>query len=600
ASATVTETPASTTIIRTPASATVTETPASTTIIRTPASATQELLSRQIVTFIARALAKELVITRDRDKGSAGPIGPRQVEEAVDHFNAVRPAALEKVKMEVSFNREKNAVQIAVTGDLQPAAAAEVILADPQAALPALIETTAAMISSRPDSAEEIVKTVAAIVEQITIRDPAKAAELSEIMVKDLHADQQTIANAPTHHEAQTAQTMAEAKIRVAGHVAAALPEHFIPALVAQHSAATTEKAQKTIEPLVRQAAGTVAGASHVIDKVAQDKTGEFAASSAGKIAIVEAAGSIIGKASEAQHSEPAAVPATLHLLLPAIKAPAVKEIVAKELTVKDTAVKKTAVKETDKAAQIITIARLVIAANPGKFSPANLTEETAQTFIGFVARVQKSLAPVAAKKTSRAKPAAVRTINHHVRYQARTPISPAKQFAAQAMQQGNVPERARALNEVLTYARENNLMVPKAIIQNIFAGLAGVLPQAVRAEISFLPALSGESASSSSLKRITAMLEAQMTQAVARKSAPAWDRVFVLSAQAFLYGTIMRLVKGRIGRVDEVIEQLRQRGVLGRIIRGIKEGNLDLVADYLSDLVLETEVKGILNALAA
>jgi hypothetical protein len=49
-----------------------------------------------------------------------------------------------------------------------------------------------------------------------------------------------------------------------------------------------------------------------------------------------------------------------------------------------------------------------------------------------------------------------------------------------------------------------------------------------------------------------------------------------------------MRLVRGRISEVDRVIEEIKKRGKLSAIIKGIKEGDIDTVTENLYGVVLE------------
>lgn len=226
-------------------------------------------------------------------------------------------------------------------------------------------------------------------------------------------------------------------------------------------------------------------------------------------------------------------------------------------------------------------IVKSLLASNPQ--IAANLDYKFARSFIEIINNIQIAIEPPRKGKNVKSSRKVVSFPRNN-----KTPITAAKIIAQKALRQGKNLERAKAIQKVLKIAREEGLIIPKTIIENIYAALVGISVPITRADVPRLLSLPQESASASSLRRIVSALETQIAKAAIKKDPMLWRRVFTLSAQAFLYGTIMRLVKGRLKMVDEVIKALKEKKKLAKIIKKIKNKELESATEDIAGEVLE------------
>ncbi|MGB9613395.1 MAG: hypothetical protein ACPL4K_04380 [Candidatus Margulisiibacteriota bacterium] len=221
---------------------------------------------------------------------------------------------------------------------------------------------------------------------------------------------------------------------------------------------------------------------------------------------------------------------------------------------------------------------------------------QSAIAFIDLMTKIQQALDPVITKNIR----AAAKVSNL-------TSIKPGsskrkavvQRLVQKTIREGKIKERALAIRKVLDAARDYNFVLPRQIFEFLYAGLAGVSPLAARSDVPRTLALPPESPAASSLRRIAAALEAQAGRAVARKDPTSWSRVFTLSAQAFLYGTIMRLVRGNLRKVDEIIKALKEKRKLALVIKMIRRGEIESAIEEIATEVLLLDLLNQQNLLA-
>ena len=233
-----------------------------------------------------------------------------------------------------------------------------------------------------------------------------------------------------------------------------------------------------------------------------------------------------------------------------------------------------------------MTIARLIAPAYLSKLSAETLTLANAREFLEIVSKAAKCFEVTDVKDARRQ--AKKNKNGLDPRYGVKTGTQVLRRRSAQL---AKLAEKAqKAWNELIKSAFTANVILPEALVKHLYAGLAGA--NLVPAQLKTPPgefALPPESRAASSMQRQAAALAAQASRAVATRDPGALQKVFTLSAQLFMYGIIMRLVRGDLAQVDKIMELLRKRNQRAYIINKIKKGELDSATETLSDLVLET-----------
>lgn len=379
------------------------------------------------------------------------------------------------------------------------------------------------------------------VAEEIT---PATQAVL-EILVRDIET---TFSNLAAEKDPAAAQNHFTAKLEMVQAVLEQLPQAALPVLLREHARAASSNprvAEKVIAPLIQATVKTEAGKDYVLHVFSRGAERELVATAIGRKVILQTV----------QHISE--------------KAPMLRGHPAQPIALTE-------------------VAPLVAAANKASLAPAEITVEKAQAFLRLVTETQKNLTLIQPAKTTRRsirpRPAAVADYPS-----ARTPGYRRMNLQPRlsSLQRGKLTEASKSVRALLSAAQESGLALPETIKSALYSGLANLTPfspQTPPANFS----LAGESRAASSLKRVLAVLESQLVRP-ASLSLPASDlvRTFSLSAQALLYGLIMRLVKGKISEVEDIVEALRKKKQLGRLVKDVEEGLTAEAVEAIDRLIL-------------
>jgi hypothetical protein len=342
-------------------------------------------------------------------------------------------------------------------------------------------------------------------------------------------------------------------------------PTAALPALLQSHALAQTagnQPAAKAVEQVILEYARTEVGQKAVVAAFANAKEQPLVSSEIGQKAILTAvrqiaASPVIAEAKTALPVVPTAV---------------------------------------EKAVNNI---REIAKANPVRLAPTAITVENAKALVGLAVRIERSLETVSkiernVSVAKRAKAAAARRKVGPVNQQSGIVNSMARRSVNRnPVIQARYAVAQQALKAVMRAADAGSFILPKTVIEHLYAGLAGVnlVPAASRPVSGAAFQSPAESRSASTLRHVVQALEAQATRAISSKDPVAWSKVFTLSAQVMLYGIIMRLVRGRMDQVDRVIELLKKKQELARVVAKIKQGDLDAATDDLYSAVMEASL---------
>ncbi|MFA5112986.1 MAG: hypothetical protein WC529_01685 [Candidatus Margulisiibacteriota bacterium] len=558
---------------------------------------TRSRFSAFVLRLSSRLLIERLSREIVRQSERSGQVTREELENAVKEINRqlketerVRERAV-PISRELAYDREQNTVRVMIRGEAAKEElreiVSELVRADAGATVPLLaptiaeIKTAAATAPARGETKiesvahNELVKFVAEavatpgiperqLVDALTslIKGPEQAYEPLSLEPAPAAPAEPTAPAAPAAPTTRPtaaktpAREIQEASQEIAQAVLQQQPEAALPALIrvhAQQMSAGNEAAVKTVEQAILEFARSETGQKAVVLAFANAKEQPLTVTAIGQKAIVQAVRQIAAAA-------------------PAPVAPTVK---------------------LERALDNI---RAIAAANPARLSPETLSLETAKAVIGLAVKLERSSEVVKnldnVKATKRAKAAEARQRVAPVNRQTGIVNSLAKRAANRHPAiQARFAAAQKSLRAVMAAADHGGFILPKSIVESIYSGLAGIrlVPSLPGPQRPQTPAQLAESRAASSLRNVVQALEAQAARGVSARDPIAWSKVFTLSAQVMMYGIIMRLVRGRMDQVDKVIELLKQKKELAKIVAKIKKGEIDTATDDLYEAVLAT-----------
>lgn len=221
------------------------------------------------------------------------------------------------------------------------------------------------------------------------------------------------------------------------------------------------------------------------------------------------------------------------------------------------------------KTEQLASLGQLFVIANQVKLSDEDLTVDTAQKFLKFVAQAQRALVSITPKEADRLQNPEIVT----------RPVT-----------SENEALRGREiLSNLITSASEAGLTIPTQLltvigshmtdINNYLAGAAGITGMKGNANNSQALAnpqtfqVPQESARATSLQAVVSAMDARAEQALpeATQGQVISNTSSAIAAELLVYGLILKRVKGDMERTLEMIRALEKEGLLKKLILALK-----------------------------
>lgn len=568
-----------------------------------------ELLTRLLSTLISERLIKEIIRATEK----SGEFTQKEIEKAINEINKYLERISEKIRIKIKsesiatekkpvdlnrienifeeitsvseeqtqtasgnskviykivYDQKRNIVRVEVISRLTKTevlkTTADLIRVSPREAISTLVESAAEVLVNDPNARVEVLTTIAETSRMLFSNNrtgETTAKEIVRDLVYTLKNDAPSFLpdSSASETPATNQNSTASVKSAVITSIFSEMPGSALPILLTEHANLSTlgenNFVKKVLEPIMRELATTENGQKHLLNVFGQGKSQSLINSDIGKQLVLECAKSILSRITISSISNSSS---------------------PKPRTTVD----------------YNSIIELIVSANQSLFKTENLTIKSALAFMDLLAKIQRAMDPVVTKDIRKASKISQRISElTSVEPGSRKQKVLVQRFVQKALRDGKIRERAKAIRQVLNAARDYNLVVPRQVFGYLYAGLAGINPLLVKSDIPRTYTLPPESAAASSLRRIAAALEAQASRAVARKDPVSWSRVFTLSAQAFLYGTIMRLVRGNLKKVDEIIKALKEKRKLTQVIKLIKKGEIESATEEIAEEILIQEL---------
>ncbi|MCU0640757.1 MAG: hypothetical protein MUC35_01570 [Candidatus Margulisbacteria bacterium] len=488
-----------------------------------------ELVSRLILRTMVDRLVREMARVSER----GGELTEREIESLIRTLNqqsaerlTAEPAKPAPIESELTYDRTEKAIRLEIKGAADQTEAKAVLRELAKPDLPSFLAAAVPLLAELPDT----VATISQVVASLPINEPVLVKSVTQLLTKGA----------------------APAARAVASALAQQLPPAVaLPLLLQTHAQALTAGNQpvaRAAEQTLIEYARTTVGQQAVVTAFVEVKSRPLTTSAIGQKALLAAV---------------TAVPTEVRATAPGTAQSTVEKV--------------------------LNHVREIVKANPAQLAPAALTAEKAIALIELAVRLERSPA-VIARQEKAAPP------RRRVSSLPQPKVGIVNSLARRAVNrnpviQNRVAVAQRELKGVMRAAEAANLVLPKSVIEHLCSGLAGIN----LAPLLNQPSVGGqfqsptESRSASSLRHVVRALEAQAARAISSKDPIALTRVFTLSAQVMLYGIIMRLVGGKLSRVDQVIELLRQKKELARIVAKIRQGDIHDATEELYDAVHAT-----------